>query len=214
MSMRTFLGNGGEVKKTRMYLDADCLEIEEEHPVDIVRRRIYLDDVVMVTLSRRFGWNFLAATGLLGGICGLSALGFAVQKEIAAAAGLLIVCAAFTVPFVYRLITRVDVITIFGRRKRAEITFGRNKKSVQKSFDTIVTAVRDKIAATQARIEREKPVAVAPDVGPLPIAEAVPFTTTEVIAPSSLPPMPVEEFHEASTPPPVGTDATFSTNPD
>ena len=216
--MRTFLGNGGESKKTRLYLDADCIEIEEEHTVDVMRRRIYLDDVVMVTHSRRFGWQFLANTGIpLFGFV-IAAISFIVAGSrwafIACAFG----CIAFLIPFVHRLITRLDVITIFGRRKRAEITFGRRKEFVQNRFDTIVAAVREKMAATQARIEREKPAPVAVDVGPLPevaAASEVPIAPAfpTVDPATEIHSTPAEVFAEQPTPPPIPASEPYHEAP-
>ena len=43
---------------------ADCIENEERLTVDILRHRIFLDDVLMVTHSKRIGLFFVALCGL------------------------------------------------------------------------------------------------------------------------------------------------------
>ncbi len=218
--MRTFLGTGGEIKKSRVFLDADCIEVEEEQYVDIVRHRVYLDDIAMVTRSRRLGWTYLARMGVAGGIFGIMALGFALGKEYATAAICTVPTLGFGIAFLYRILTKVDVITIFGRRKRVEIAYIRKKEKIAQHFEQLVTAIREKIAVTAARIEREKPTTPAADLGPMPEGppvlvevppaletQAVPIATDETALAQ---PVAVESFHELPTPPPV----TSQPNPD
>ncbi len=159
--MKSFMGKGGTGGNARVYLAADCLEVEQQLPVDILRQRIYLDDVLMVTRSQRFGWQYLLACGAIAAICGMTALGLAISGYTVACLILVIIAAAATVLFAVRLILRLDVITIFGRRKRIEIVFGFNKESVQDRFDKIVAAVREKIQATEW-LQNEAAAAAAP----------------------------------------------------
>ena len=180
--MKTFLGKGGVRGNISVFLTADCLEIEEQFSVDIVRRRIYLDDIVMVAHSRRFGWFYLVAAVMGAMLFGLAALATLIAKgELAIVVVLGVVAMLFAGVGALRLISRQDVITIFGRRKTVEIVFGFDKKQIQARFDSIVNAIREKIAAVNARIEREKPPPVAvpepiavPDAEPMP--EVIPIT--------------------------------------
>lgn len=203
--MRTYLGIGGTTGKSRVYLGTDCLEVEEDLTVDVIRRRIYLDDVLMVTHSRRFGWYFLVTMGVLSGTFALTSLGFLIESEIGAAALFALVSIGFIVPMVVRLITRVDVITIFGRRKQAEITFGMNKTLIKSHFEKIVNAVREQIEVTKARIEREKPPEPLPEIGPTPeaasLAEVALMPETLEVASETVPP--VEVIPESLPPAPA-----------
>src|ERR1043165_4216848 len=72
--MHSYLGKGGVNGNVRVYLSEDCFEIEEQLPVDIIRRRIYLDDVLMISHCRRFGWMYLLSTGLAAAFMGFIAL--------------------------------------------------------------------------------------------------------------------------------------------
>ena len=63
--MYQYLGRGGFNSGVRVYLANDCIEVEDRRPVDIVRRRVFLDDIVMVTHSRRFGWLYLMPAAIV-----------------------------------------------------------------------------------------------------------------------------------------------------
>lgn len=192
--MKMFLGKGGARGNISVFLTADCLEIEEQFAVDIARRRIYLDDIVMVTRSRRFGWFRLLTAGLRASFFGFAALVTLIStREFAVAAVLGVIAAIFAGRGVLRLIARMDVITVFGRRKKVEINFGLDKKQLQPRFDLLVNAIREKIAATNARIEREKPAQLIPDAGPMPIATPVTDSIEPSLAqPGEVPQIPAE----------------------
>ena len=176
--MHSYLGKGGVNGNVRVYLSEDCFEIEEQLPVDIIRRRIYLDDVLMISHCRRFGWMYLLSTGLAAAFMGFIALILLVNELLWAGLGLSLITLAFGTMFLSRLVSRLDVITIHGRRKRAELTFGIKKDNVQPMFDKLVRAVQEKVAATNARIEREKPIPVMPEMPPPPEWATAPLPGT------------------------------------
>ncbi|MEI6234701.1 MAG: hypothetical protein WCL32_18785 [Planctomycetota bacterium] len=175
--MKTFLGKGGQIGSMRVFLTDDCFEIEEESYVDLVRRRIFFDDILMVTHSRRVGWYRLAMPAIMCGVLALVSLGFVVDSVMFGAILFGIGALAFGTVFLKRLMSHVDVITVFGRRKRCEIAYASKPEQVKEHYELIVNAIQKKVAETTARIERERPPVPVPDLGPLPEIPA----TTEVV---------------------------------
>ena len=63
---RTLIGKrNGVSTRQRIYRTADALEIEEVEGYDVTRRRVFFDDIVLVTYHQFLGWPFLVALGVL-----------------------------------------------------------------------------------------------------------------------------------------------------
>ncbi|HLX63076.1 MAG TPA: hypothetical protein VKX17_17535 [Planctomycetota bacterium] len=211
--MHRFLGKSGLSGSVRVYLAGDCLEIEEQRPVDIVRHRVFLDDVLMVTRCKRLGWIFLTVAGLFAGLFGLTAtimfiLGLPLAGAIFGAIAL-----ALAVAFVVRIMIKMDVITVQGRRRHVEIAFGMDKAEVKATFDDIVAAVREKIEETNARLARERPVEVVPDVGPPPEWAPVPKPAAEAIDVDADISEAMKEFQATVAPPAQAPELPTPTKP-
>jgi len=73
---RVLLGKRSSLSmRQRIYGLPDFLEVEELEGYDVTRRRVLLDEVLLVTYHQAFGWAFLAAMAALLTIFGfLSAL--------------------------------------------------------------------------------------------------------------------------------------------
>lgn len=109
---------------TRVYRAPDAIEVEEAEGIDVVRRRILLDEVLMVTRHRERGTVFVITTAALAVVfTGLAAV-VSLDGDRDAA---LVLFALFGLPFLVALLWRlafgVDVVTVFGKRSRVALRF-------------------------------------------------------------------------------------------
>ena len=130
--------------RQRVFRAADAIEVEEIEGYDVVRKRVLLDEVLLVTYHRTTGWPFVVA------ILGLSLLFGVIGSLVAASsrtAGLAI-GAAFVLPLVtllaLRLVLGVDVVTVFGKRTKAEIHFWFRKRRAREVFTLVCRLVRER----------------------------------------------------------------------
>ena len=105
----------GLATRYAIYETENAIEIDEQDQFEVQRKRVFFDDIVLVTLHKSFGWGGLILMGFLTLLMVLIAL---VIGTASAASGLIFggIALLFAIPFVLRLILRVDVITIFGHR--------------------------------------------------------------------------------------------------
>lgn len=144
--------------RAEIYQAGDGLEIETNEQYDIVQRRVLFDDVTMVTLHRELGVVYLLLTGMLAlfflGIA-LTILSINVDAWQAA-----LIFGIFGAPaffgFFIRLFFGVDVVTIFGRRSKADLRFGLRKRRARQTYGTICAAVRTAHRREEARVKSEE----------------------------------------------------------
>lgn len=211
---RKLLGVSGWQGHTGVYLLADCIETEARGmAVEIERRRMYLDDVAMVTRCRRVNYFLIVP-------CILAALSFGLVLAVflvltltypitanSTDAGFLLTAVAMVLTFVIviaaHLIRKDEIVTVFGRRRKIEIRFGFFKrKRCEPAYDAIVSSARAAMERTRAAIERDRPARpefavpaveiFAPPEAPV-LEAAAPATSVE----------PMIEIPPADAPPPV-----------
>jgi hypothetical protein len=158
---RKLLGKANTiVSRSAIYQVHDGLEIETNEQYDVVQRRVLFDDVMMVTIHREIGAFYLVVTGLISlFFLGIDLLIVSVNVDAWPAA---LIFGIFGAPalmaFLIRLFLGVDVVTIFGRRSKANIRFTIRKKRAREVYGAICSAVR--FAHRQA--EREAAAQAAP----------------------------------------------------
>jgi hypothetical protein len=137
---------------------SDGLEIQSNENYQVIRRSVLFEDIVFVTYHRRYGAGYLALTGL-------TAL-FFITIPVAIFAGAGFQSWPVTIPFLIlgvpalvalslRLMFRLDVITVFGKRTKASIRFSLRKKQARDMYARIVAAVR---SAQEGFNEKESPL--------------------------------------------------------
>jgi hypothetical protein len=128
-----------------IYQVEDGLEIEAHEQYYVVQRHVLFDDVLLVTIHRETGALYLILTGLLSlfffGIAG-TILSTNVDIAWAFAAVSAALGAPVFVLFLTRVFLGVDVVTVFGRRSKADLRFGIRKKRAREVYGTICAAVR------------------------------------------------------------------------
>ena len=130
--------------RAAIYRVEDGLEIETSEQYDIVQRRVLFDDVLMVTIHRETGPLYLILTGSLAAF--FLGIGFLILNVNVDAWPAALMCGVFGAPalmaFLIRLFLGVDVVTIFGRRSKANIRFALRKARAREVYGAICAAVR------------------------------------------------------------------------
>ncbi len=152
MYQRRLLGtNSGVFHREYVYAFDDGLEVDELEGADIVRRRVFFDDVVLLTDHREWSWVGLAVGGWIGLMltvaCGgaLVAMHFSENNADAVVVSALV---AFIV-IVWMMVmiaSRSRVLTIFGNRTRVELRFNPLRR---KKFQEVETYIIGQIEKTR-----------------------------------------------------------------
>ena len=171
MARRAYLGGDWDgLIRRKIYDVGDALEVDELMMGSIERTRVYFDDVLLVTYHRMFGTIFVVCTALGAGfVLGICLLTMAYSNKPSP------VLALLGLPFLFflvlRLIYRVDIITVFGRRSRARIRFSFRKERAQELFRKLTGRIRDRQAevaaqSTGKRTTTEDPAPRTPEPAP------------------------------------------------
>jgi hypothetical protein len=164
---RTYLGGEANLGGHRRVFEIEgALEIDENDFTQIERTRVYFDDVLGITYHQQVGVAFLVFNGVFGALFVFIALVIAAADRNPAGG---IVMGLFAVPFVVafllRLVLKVDVITVYGKRTKATIRFGLRKGRAR----TIYSDLTAKVRARQAKALAEQPPPPAPAASEIPL---------------------------------------------
>jgi hypothetical protein len=172
MSARTYVGRDLVpilwviIGYRAVYEIDDGLEVDEVNMAAIERTRVYFDDVLGVTIHQAQGVGFLITMGIGALIFALLSVSAFVDHDVVPGLILAIAGLAFLVVFLLRMVLKVNVVTVFGRRTMAVMKFpmGRDRAwSVYFDLTRKIAACQQKAAAAQP------PPPPAPDA-PLPPA--------------------------------------------
>ncbi|HEU4886547.1 MAG TPA: hypothetical protein VFV49_01580 [Thermoanaerobaculia bacterium] len=130
--------------RTTVHQTHDGLEFETNEQYDVVQRRVFFEDVLMVTIHREIGPLYLIVTGAVAlFFLGIALFIVSVNVDMWPAA---LIFGVFGFPallaFLTRLFLGVDVVTIFGRRSKANVRFPLRKSRARALYTTICAAVR------------------------------------------------------------------------
>jgi hypothetical protein len=141
---RHYLGGAaGIALRQRVYRTREYLEVDEIEGYDVLRRRVFFDDVLLITYHRFLGWGYVVAIGVAAVL--LTVLAYAIGTDDRRAG--LIFFALVALPFgiltVLRLALRVDAVTVFGRRSKAQIHFQFRKARAREVYLQLCRATRE-----------------------------------------------------------------------
>ena len=115
--------------RQRVYRTPDALELEESENLRVSVRRVFFDEVLLVTRHREIGWLFLLAMAIGAAYFGFFSLMIGVGGGVLAGLGAF---AASTLPFLVAFVLRValgvDCVTVYGKRTRARLRFWLRKR--------------------------------------------------------------------------------------
>lgn len=204
-----------------VYAVDDGVEVDELDGYEVTRRRVFWEDVLLVTYHRKIGVAFPVFTVLAAALFGLMAFGIGTANPTAGAVIAAIFCTPFIVALGLRLALGVDVVTVFGRRTMARMRFSFLKARARRTFDMIIDRARraqDQIArryanedAARAASDTASPPAAG---GPAPLAAAPAASGASApAAPASSPSSPAS-LPSAFEPPPLPTSEDEPLAPD
>jgi len=128
----------------KVYRTADAIEVDEIEGVDVTRRRVLLDEVLLVTYHHAYGLAFVLTMAALAVVLtGLSALVAVGDRAL----GLVLFVLAALPPLVLlalRLALGIDVLTVQGRRTSAEIHFWLRKGLGRETFRQVCRLARER----------------------------------------------------------------------
>ena len=164
-SSRTLVGSD------TAYLTADGIDLDQSVNYEVVRRRVFFDDVQLVTFHRERGLVFLLLTGAWGLLWTAIAIFIVAinSKAWPAAMFFLALGGPAAIAFLLRLALGREVVTVFGRRSKESLRFSMfRKQRARDAYGTVCAAVRRAHYAVSRA--QSPPPRVQPDV-PLPPPE-------------------------------------------
>jgi hypothetical protein len=162
---RVFLGSMlGVGERMRVFRTPDALEVDSSDHYEIQRRRVFLDEVQLVTLHRGLGGGVYP--WVLGGLTlftgFMAAVMFAVPDSTEVRNGFLLATAVLAALAVASGFLPAWTVTVYGRRTRARMRYRFRKAKARAVYAEICAAVA---AAQQALAARQPP---PPQPPPLP----------------------------------------------
>ena len=159
---RVFLGKrSGLSSWERVFRTPDAIEVEEAEGYDLSRRRVWLDEVLLVTSHRGYGLAFLIAMAVFTTIFGLMSLAVLIADRTAGLVSLALFVLPFAAAFGLRLALGLDVVTVHGKRTRAEMHFWFRKARGRRVFQEVCRLARERQDAMRAG-HRPRPPAPPP----------------------------------------------------
>jgi hypothetical protein len=210
---RTRIGRFTDIATRQIvYQTSDALEIDEIDQFEVARRRVYFDDILLVTIHSRVGIAFVVTMAIFFLL--LIAIAAVFQSNHLNTPAMWF--AGASAPFLLALFTRVllkqDVITVYGRRSKAAMRFTFRKAYARAKFAEICSLARrtqDRIAAEKAALE-PPPVAMA-DVPMPPVEETGAALEPPPVQITDVPMPPAEgpgtEIEPPAEPPPPQAEA-------
>ena len=166
---RTLLGGQrGLLSNVRVYRTADAVEVDEVEGYDVSRRSVLLDEVLLVTYHQAFGWKLLVGLGRVRDAdrCRLRHPG----PRRALITGV-VPSPSCGLPFVIaaalRLALRLDVVTVYGIRSKASMSFWFRKRRAREVFALVCRLARERQPPRPAAARRvpAAPLAAPPPLG-------------------------------------------------
>jgi len=147
---RTRIGrNSNFATRQLVYRTPVGIEIDELDHFEIVRKRVFYDDVLLVTYHRQQSWGFIVLSALVLLLFGILAVVASSVPPLAMT--LAAVAAVALILGTMRLLMQVEVVSVFGRRSKAAIHYAYRKAFARRMYNEICANV----AAAQRRLASE-----------------------------------------------------------
>lgn len=170
---RRYLGRVQSLsERVRTYWTDEALEVDRADHYEIRRRRVFFDEILLVTLHEARGVLVSVLPLSLGLLSAILAL--AMSDEPDASRAFWMVAAVFVAFAVGAALAPVWVVTVYGKRTRARMHFRLRQAKAREVYAQISRAAADAQRALAQRLADEIPEP------PLPLSE------------SELPPLPEE----------------------
>jgi hypothetical protein len=166
--------NVSGMTRALIYETADAIEVESREGYEVSRKRVLYEEVLLVTIHRDVGAAYVIALGFMVFLFAGIALTILISsRETVVAAWFGAIAIPFLIPFVIRLVLKVDYVTVFGRRSKAVLRFNFRKRRARETYGRICSRTME---VQRAMVEREpetpapvhEPAETPPPVGEPP----------------------------------------------
>lgn len=131
------------------------LIVDDYDQSEIVRKRVFFDDVILITRHHHVGSWFVAICLALAGLFSLMALLMFMGDERLGAAIIFIgVACPFWIPALLRIFLGYEVITVYGSYTKAQMRFMFRKTRANQIYTDLIRKIRQ----AQSRQEIEAPI--------------------------------------------------------
>ena len=162
---RRYLGRAQTLsERVRIYWTDEALEVDRADNYEIRRRRVFFDEILLVTLHNTRGFLISIVPLCLALLCAVFAL--ATRDEPDASSGFWIIAAVFVAFAVGAALTPVWAVTVYGKRTRARMHFRLRQAKAREVYAEICRAAADAQRALAQRLVDEIPEP------PLPLSES------------------------------------------
>ena len=167
-SPRKLLGrNVRMMSRESVYETADAVEVESREGYEVSRKRVLYEEVLLVTIHRAVGVPFVFSTALAAMLFGSIALILLSFKLESGAITFGIIGLPFLLACIFRLVLKVDCVTVFGKRSKAVMCFTIRKRLAREVYGRICARA---VEVQRAMVQREPAEPIAIDEVPLPPA--------------------------------------------
>jgi hypothetical protein len=164
--------------RQKVFRTPDAVEVEETEGYDLTRRRVWFDEVLLVTYHREVGWAFVVTMLALSGIFGFPGLLMLIaQRSLGVAIYFAIAVLPFAIALGLRLALRLDVVTVYGRRTKAQVHFWFGKAQARRVYQEVTRLARERQPRPRVSTGvRPPPPPSAPPSGPPSLPPSLPPT--------------------------------------
>lgn len=167
---RRYLGRAQSLaERVRTYWTDEALEVDQVDNYEIRRRRVFFDEILLVTLHATRGFLISVLPFFLALLFVVMAL--AARDTPDASTAFWVVAAVFAAFAVGATLTPVWVVTVYGKRTRARMHFRLRQAKARAIYAEICRAAADAQRALAARLAGEAPEPPPPPP-PLPLSDA------------------------------------------
>ena len=168
---RRYLGRALSLgERVRTYWTDEALEVDRIDNYEIRRRRVFFDEILLVTLHATRGFLISILPLFLALLFAVMAL--VAREEPAASMAFWVGAALFAAFAVGAALTPVWVVTVYGKRTRARMHFRLRQARARAVYAEICRAAADAQRALAARLAGEAGEASEPPLPPLPLSES------------------------------------------
>ncbi len=167
-SPRRYLGRSQSLsERVRTYWTAEALEVDQVDSYVIRRRRVFFDEILLVTLHLTRGGLVALLPLALALLFTITALVLATSDEPDASRIFWIVAAFFAALAAGAALVPVWVVTVYGKRTRARMHFRLRQAKARGVYAEICRAAADAQRALALRLADE-----IPEPPPLPLSDS------------------------------------------
>lgn len=172
MKKRELIGRWNDVAtRQSIYRTEAGLEIDNLDHFEVSRKRVFYDDILLVTRHRYIGPWFVGLMLFLG--IGFASIGVTLREKPAIITFALI-GAPFLLTALVRVLARVDVVTVFGKRSRAQMRFIFRKAKARRLVEEISAKAREAQQRLADEIRASEPPEPPAAIDEVPMPPALP----------------------------------------